>query len=356
MIPQQIDLDAGYWLGRLQRGEQLTADEAREAAAALRELHALAHQADDRAERAEARLEEVEAEREETRRLARERQARRRSRVATTSDHDVTQPSDVDGTSRDVTQCHVTERDVTDTTPSSPVPRPSPAPPTHPLTPSTPGLLAARCSAREATTPTEPAEPIPQPPTAPPPATPTGEIAGVIIGDLRQWAIQLTTAANQGITAARGEQPMPIRADAQLDAAERIMATGVELEFARSVVHTAAQEAAVPGKRVPRSLSYFVARVGDAWAAELERRRARETPDPAPLPAAPADSGPRGRRAAQTAALDQAQREAEAELRRLEAAERAAAAPPAEEPAPPDQLTIPVLAASAAGRIAGGVR
>lgn len=109
--------------------------------------------------------------------------------------------------------------------------------------------------------------------------------------------VRLTVAANQGVTAAIGEQTRPFDAshgDA-LALAEMITASGIDLELAcRSVFTQAKRHAEKNGKR-PRTLAYFTEGVRDHWADHLARVAQAGTAVPEELPVASASTRRDGR-------------------------------------------------------------
>lgn len=144
-------------------------------------------------------------------------------------------------------------------------------------------LLAA--SSRADTVPTEP--------TAIRPTEPGGGavLAGTVVGDIAGAAVLFTAALNRGVTTTHGEQPVPVRHDGQLGAAEAILEAGVAPQWAADWLYHRASRSA--SDKLPRSLRYLSDACIAAWRAHLAdadatRHAAAFLPgaDPAPPPPA----------------------------------------------------------------------
>jgi hypothetical protein len=96
--------------------------------------------------------------------------------------------------------------------------------------------------------------------------------------------VALTVAANLGIAARWGEQPIALRAShpSALEVAEVCAAEGIPLEVARSAIYAACVASKLP--RPPRSLCYFRDVVRSAWVDEQARRAALTAEAPKVLP------------------------------------------------------------------------
>ncbi len=84
----------------------------------------------------------------------------------------------------------------------------------------------------------------------------------------------LAAAANTGIKALYGEQPLPLRWDhpGAFVLAQRLEAAGVDLDFARRALFTLASTKRTADGKPPRTLKYFADALCDAWSGEVQRR------------------------------------------------------------------------------------
>ena len=102
--------------------------------------------------------------------------------------------------------------------------------------------------------------------------------------DVRSVAVLLTVAANQGITAKYGEQPVPIISShpGSLAVAESIIGAGVPVLWARDAFYSAARVCALD--RPPKSLKYFLAQVLARWESDRAAAEAKHAPIPNVIP------------------------------------------------------------------------
>lgn len=109
-------------------------------------------------------------------------------------------------------------------------------------------------------------------------------IAGAVVGDIAQLAVVLTATANRAIAERWGEQINVLMhtAAASREAAEAVLAEGIDVELARSSI--AAQCTRSKKPRPPASLTYFLPGIREDAAKAEAREQARASPDPAVLP------------------------------------------------------------------------
>jgi hypothetical protein len=102
------------------------------------------------------------------------------------------------------------------------------------------------------------------------PPTDVVSIAGVVVGDIAAAAVHWTAALNRGVRESKfGEQPYPIRHTTQHEAAERVLAAGVDVQWGGDWLYERAQ-ATKDRRRIPHSLAYLADALIDAWRAKLE--------------------------------------------------------------------------------------
>jgi hypothetical protein len=99
-------------------------------------------------------------------------------------------------------------------------------------------------------------------------------ITGVLIGDIAGAALLWTIAMNRGVTEAHGEQPVPIRHDGQLEAAETLLGAGVDVAWGANWLYHRAKRST--RRSIPRSLAYLARGLREAWADHLADRTQRE--------------------------------------------------------------------------------
>lgn len=103
-----------------------------------------------------------------------------------------------------------------------------------------------------------------------------GEIAGVVIGQPAEYALQLTIAANRAVTARWGEQPAPFVHGASYTLTDALMATGVPLPIAQESI---AQQCERSRKvSPPKSINWF--REGVVQHFEAVQQRAIDAAAP----------------------------------------------------------------------------
>jgi hypothetical protein len=123
---------------------------------------------------------------------------------------------------------------------------------------------------------------------------PRDVVTGVVVGDIAAAAVLFTAAVNRGISETHGEQPLPLRHDAQHAYAERLLGAGVDVTWARDWLYHRAKHN-THADNLPGSLAYFVAWCTKAWrrrvAADVAKQQAAGfTPGADPEPARTLDT------------------------------------------------------------------
>lgn len=267
MIPVELSIEAGYWLQRLQRGEDLSASERQEAGRVLAVVYALAQAG--KPPRPSDSPDETRARKRRSRERASEASdvgtAAAVGAVGTEQGSAGASVTPVTNVTRDARDLHVT-------------PAGSP-----PFPPSPPSAL-----------PLDPNPTPSSPPISPSPAADAGaRVVGTVAGNIPSLAVMLAVAANQGVAAVLGEQPSPYRHDDThtLDLAELVLREGIDPVLARQSVFTQAKqfcerEREHRRRRRPRTLSYFAEGIRQHAAEATQRAAIAATPAPAELAAA----------------------------------------------------------------------
>lgn len=108
------------------------------------------------------------------------------------------------------------------------------------------------------------------------------------------YAVQLTVAANQGVTARWGEQPIPFIATSAPSqrAAREVEAYGVPIAEACGIAFSLAKDSTQD--RPPRALTYWTKAICDRWDAIQAQRAAAASPTPDVIAHPKISGAPRG--------------------------------------------------------------
>jgi hypothetical protein len=107
---------------------------------------------------------------------------------------------------------------------------------------------------------------------------PRDVVTGVVVGDIAHAAVLFTAAVNRGLRETHGEQPHPLRHNAQHAYAEKLLAAGVDEAWARDWLYHRARSNTRADNQ-PGSLAFFVTWCIKAWRKRVAEEASKQHAD-----------------------------------------------------------------------------